>query len=341
MKLNWFKILFLTILVNFNILNSFAQKLELGAYLDTNIIEIGDQTYFNFQVKQPKNIYIQFPKITDNLIDGIEILSKTGIDTILADDNTLVLNQRFLITSFEDSIYTIPQFDFLIDTFAYKTDSLQIAVTLLDVDSTFFEQLDTSLTIPIFDIKVPLNTPWTFKEFWEYNKTWVMSLIALIILAIAVIYVIKRKKANKPIIKFEKPKEPAHIIAIRNLEALKEKKLWQQDRIKEYYTELTDILREYIEQRFNIQTFEKTSSEIINNIERAKIVEDELIYKLREILLLSDLVKFAKGRPLSGDNDTSLSYAFNFVEKTIPQIKNNIESNNIEDKNDINTIKNE
>jgi len=342
MKSNRLKIFFLfyTIILLVNI--SKAQNLEIGAFVDTNIIEIGDQTYFYFQVKQPKNIFIQFPEISDKIIDGIEVLSKTGIDSINANDSWL-LTQKYVITSFDDSIYTIPQFSFYIDTTAFKTDSFQIAVTLLDVDSSFYQKLDTTQTIPIFDIKEPINTPWTFKEFWEFNKNWILSTFFIALLLIIIVYVIVKRKQNKPIIKFEKPKDPAHVIALRNLEALKEKKLWQQDRIKEYYTELTDILREYIELRFNIPTFEKTSTEILRDVESAKVVDKDLILKLKEILTHSDLVKFAKGIPLAGDNDTNLQYAFNFVEKTIKQVGDvKLENDNNQDiQNNINSIDNE
>jgi hypothetical protein len=341
MKSKSLKYVFLIISIFCNLLFLKAQSIELSAFLDTNVIEIGDQTYFNLQVKQPNNLYIQFPDIQDNLIEGIEVLSRTEIDTLPANSKNVILTQKYLITSFEDSIFVIPRFDFLIDTTSYQTDSLYLAVTLLNVDSTFFAKLDTTQTIPVFDIKEPINTPLTFSEFWKYNKLWILSLLFAIILISAIIYLIRRYKQNRPIVIFEKPKEAAHVIALRKFESLKERKLWQQDRIKEYYTELTDILREYIELRFNIQTFEKTSNEILSDVIHAKFVETELTDKLRQILFLSDMVKFAKGKPLADENDTSFQHAVYFVEKTIPITKN--EENKIDETNNdiINLAKNE
>lgn len=318
MKSLKFRNIILLFLILISVKNVNSQSFELTAFLDTNVIEIGDQTYFNLQVRQPKNFYIQFPNIQDELIEGIEVLSKTGIDTLPATQTDVILTQKFLITSFEDSLFVIPQFDFFVDTTAFKTDSMYLAVTLLDVDSTFLQNIDTTQTIPIFGIKEPINTPLTFSEFWQYNKVWILILLFSFILIFTIYYFVKRHKENRPIRIFEKPKEPAHIIALRKLNELKEKKLWQQDRIKEYYTELTDILREYIEERFFIQTFEKTSNEIIRDVEIAKIFDNEILEKLRFILFHSDLVKFAKGKPLADENDISLQNAFYIIDKTKP-----------------------
>lgn len=317
-----------------------AQSIELSAFLDTNVIEIGDQTYFNLQVKQPENMYIRFPEISDNLIEGIEVLSKTGIDTVTANANNVLLTQKFLITSFEDSVFVIPQFDFYIDSTAYKTDSLYLAVTLLNVDSSFIQGLDTTQVIPIFDIKGPVNTTLTFSEFWQFNKLWILSVLISLIIIASIIYFVIRYKQNRPIKLFEKPKEPAHIVAFRKLDALKEAKLWQQDKVKEYYTELTDILREYIEQRYDMQTFEKTSNEILTDIDKAKIVDADLFDKLNFILFISDLVKFAKGNPIADDNEKCFQNSVYFVEKTIPVVSQEViidEQNN----NNINLNKNE
>ncbi len=316
-----------------------AQDIKVNAYVDTNMLIIGEQTNFYLQIIQPKDKFIQFPEIDDELVKNIEILAQDKIDTGITQDQRLFLSQKFVITSFEDTLYTIPPFIFTLGTDTFKTDSFQIAVNLMPVDSTFyqehaeklipvFDKLDSTATdstkiAKIFDNPENYNIEWTFQEFWRDHKYKVIIPLIILILTALIIYIIKRKKDNKPIIKIEKPKEPAHFIALRKLEKLKEEKLWQQDLIKQYYTQLTDIFREYIENRFDIATFERTSAEIIISLEISKLVEKTLIEKIKFVLFTSDAVKFAKGLPLSSDNDISFDNILFFVKTTAQTINVN------------------
>jgi len=316
MKIDKFLALIIFAIIMFTNQIVVSQTIKVNAYVDTNIIEIGSQTNFYFEVVQPQNTFVEFPELNDTLTKDIEIISISKIDTSLTKDNLFYLKQKYVITSFEDSIHDIPPFSFRVDSNYFKTDSFQIGVGFT-ADSTFTAKIDTSQIIDIFDIKEPINIPLTFEEFWEVYGWFIIGFIILILITILIVYIVKRKKANQPIIKIEKPKEPAHIIALRKLDKLKEDKLWQKELIKEYYTELTDIMREYIENRYNIATFEKTSNEIIFSLEMSKLISIEIISKLKFVLNISDLVKFAKGLPLASDNDMCFDNVLHFVKKTL------------------------
>ncbi len=114
-----------------------------------------------------------------------------------------------------------------------------------------------------------------------------------------------------------KPKLPAHVIALNELEDLRLKKLWQAGKVKEYYTVMTDVIRVYLEDRFDINAIEMTTDEILA-VMRKQNLESKVQQKLRQTLILADLVKFAKENPLPLDNDNSLSDSIVFVEETIP-----------------------
>ena len=108
----------------------------------------------------------------------------------------------------------------------------------------------------------------------------------------------------------------AHIIALRDLTRLKDDKLWQHDKVKSYYTILTDILRLYLWNRYSIRTLERTSEEILDSLKASNFKDNELFDSLKDIFYTSDLVKFAKFKPIADEHETCLSGAYGFVDKT-------------------------
>jgi hypothetical protein len=150
---------------------------------------------------------------------------------------------------------------------------------------------------------------------------WIFGvLIALFLICVAG-YIIQRIRNKKPIISLRKdePSLPPHEQAIRELDRIKQQKLWQQGRNKEYYTLLTDTLRKYIVSRFDINAMEMTSGEILAIIRREN--EADSVYEnLKQILQLADFVKFAKMNPLPDENDLSMMNAYLFVNQTKQEV---------------------
>lgn len=141
-------------------------------------------------------------------------------------------------------------------------------------------------------------------------------MLALFLICV-IAYIVKRIRAKKSLIPFKKeePKLPPHEQAIKELDEIKQQKLWQQGRSKEYYTLITDTLRKYIEDRFGISAMEMTSGEILDLIRKNS--EAQSVYdNLRQILQLADFVKFAKMNPLPDENDLSMMNAYLFVNQT-------------------------
>ncbi len=114
----------------------------------------------------------------------------------------------------------------------------------------------------------------------------------------------------------EVPKEEAHVIALRELDRLKQDKLWQAGKVKTYYARLTDILRAYLANRFNIESIEHTTPEIVADVINLRMLEDEDIEQLESLLDLADLVKFAKKIPDLDDHISSMVQVITFVKKT-------------------------
>ena len=128
-----------------------------------------------------------------------------------------------------------------------------------------------------------------------------------------------------------RPLEPAHVIAFRELDRLKEEKIWNRGMVKEYYTRLTEITRKYIERQFDIPAMESTTEEILDAFKRANLDDNLLNEMLKELLELADLVKFAKEDPLPVDNQTNLNNAYIFVQKTYPLFYREVTEQKVQD----------
>ncbi|MFC1733147.1 hypothetical protein ACFL6I_22845 [candidate division KSB1 bacterium] len=289
-----------------------GQEVNASAHLDTNNLLIGDQTILHLKFSSPIGAKIRWPLLTDTVVTNVEIISRTVIDTIIDEQNNMIqLNQSYLITVFDSGFYAIPPFIFQYrlpnDTniLRAETDPFLLSVYTVDVD--------TSQTIK--PIKAPLKVPITFRELLPY----IIIYVLLGILIPGWYYFRKRIKSPGAIIS-RKPKVPPHVLALESLERLRKQKLWQGGKIKEYHSVLTEIVRNYIEERFHIPAIELTTNEILDSFEKMAI-DLYLKGKLKYMLELADLVKFAKAQLLPDEHAECLDKAIEFVRKTIPVVQ--------------------
>ncbi len=313
----------------------YSQSYNIKAFLDTNIIDFADQTVFHIQVKANNGDIINFPVFDDTISNAVELVEHFPADTIKK--SPLTIDKKYLITAFEDSLQTIDKLPVLINKDTFFTNKVQLIVSPFQIDSSEVAKIDTNQIIPIFDIKNVFDAPITFKEFWmRYGKLIIIILIIIALIPIA-IWLIKKYKKKEPVKILAKPKEPAHIIAFRNLQKLKKEKLAEKGKFKEYYSKLTDIIRTYIEQRYRIPALERTTNEIITDFRIARILNEDLIIDLQKLLNMADLAKFAKFKPSAEHNTNNFELCENFIDKTKIEVKKDkIDDNNIDKNNSIN-----
>ena len=285
---------------------SHAQPFKAEATLDTNQILIGDQIHLNVNITQPADARVSFPDIEKMVPQGVEILEASKRDTISLKDNSIGISQRYLLTSFDTGQVDLPSFTF---PYIYNGQQGNIQTNPLAM-SVQPVQVDTTQTI--FDIKAPFGAPVTFMEALPY----ILGLLGLALLVWLINYIIKKRRRQEPLIAPGKPREPAHVYARRELDRLKEAKLWQQDEAKAYYSRLSEILRTYLWMRYGIKTLERTTDEILDSLQQSDFSDDHLYSRLEDTLRLSDLVKFAKMVPSPSENGQSLDFAYEFVDKT-------------------------
>jgi hypothetical protein len=166
------------------------------------------------------------------------------------------------------------------------------------------------------DIKKPFSAPVTLKEI----APWLLGIILIGAIVFLIIYAISRRNKNRPLFQRPpKPKLPPHVIALQELDKLKTEQLWQQDKVKDYYTRLTDIVRVYIEDRFSVPAMEQTTFEILSEFKgTGSQLDTKTFDELQEILEVADFVKFAKLTPLPDVNQNMMTFAYLFVNETTP-----------------------
>lgn len=274
---------------------------------------IGGQLKVTLEFPQNGTGNVKWPVIGDTITRSIEVLSKSSIDTISPEGSAKkLLRQTILITSFDTGFIVFPPVSFIIEnngqSETLKTEPLLLEVYKVRVDPT----------ADIKDIKPIIKAPITFRELLP----WVAGLLILGLLTYGALYYLKKRKTapiEKPQVKV---KIPAWEIALQKLEDLKNRQIWQKGDIKEYYTQLTDILREYFESRYNVNAAEMTSSEILDAMQ-PHVKDEKPMSSLRNVLFLSDMAKFAKAQPGAYENEQSIIYSFELVRNTIPQQKTN------------------
>ena len=307
---------------------SIGQKINISAALDSTKIRIGEQVkldlYVSYSAKQ-NNLKIQWPNIADTITDKIEVISVSVIDTTSPDKSNpdiIQQHQQITISAYDSGYFAIPGFKFFINNDsanAFYTQSLFLEVHTVPTDSSITKTKD---------IKPPFAEAFNWKWYSKYFY-WGFSLLVIIILIVLItIYFTKKNKIV--VLKSEKPKIPAHIIALQTLEKIKNEQIWKEEKTKEYYSSISDTIRLYIEERFKVNALESTTAEIMKAF-RSQVVDKESKDKLQQLLMLSDLVKFAKQFPIISEHTFTLQNAFDFVNETKREekiiIKNNQQIN--------------
>lgn len=283
-----------------------AQKFSVKTHIDSTSLWIGNQTKLSFEVTQPKNIVVVAPVFSDTLIGGIEIVERLKNDTAQADNGNIRVTHAYNITAFNDSLVNIPSYPFSNEKDTVWSNSLSLQVV-----QPF--QIDTA-TAKIKDIKPVYNAS---IYWWGIIRSVLIVLLIAALLIVAFFVFRKYFKKNPELFsKKAEPVLPAHIVALNKLDKIKEDKPWQRNRSKEYHTELTDIVREYIEHMFSVNSMEMTSEEILEQLRFLKFEQKTAYTTLEQILKLADLVKFAKFEPQPAEHEMSLMNAYLFINQT-------------------------
>lgn len=280
------------------------------AELTNRHIVMGDTTSMRLEIVQPKNVVAMAGlEVKDSVSSVVELGEIIACDTIDLGNNRIQINATYIVQAFDSGEWHLNP------ALVIKPDTIRCDIPLVIKVSPV--KVDPNGDIKDF---APVFAP--IRKLLDYVPNWVVSLWwvwALILAAVALLlaYLKWWRKGKNPLRRVKK-RLPPYEEAVKRLHMLKGMQLWQNGREKDYYTGLTDILREYINRRFSVNAVEMTSSEIIDALKHnaeTQLVNDQL----SEILAVADFVKFAGQRPLADDNERSFQRAVNFVDATKPQ----------------------
>ena len=276
----------------------------VSASIDSTMLMIGDQTDLHLNVTQEAGERVQLPVFGETLQPDVEIVNRSEIDTTTLPDGRLQLSQTLTLTCFKDSLFAIKP---LVVTSG--KDSFWTEPMALNVIQPF--EIDTTLAIT--DIKDIEKAP----IWWWGIIRWILLALGLIGLAIGGYYLWRWYKKHHQQAEEQIDPEllrPADEVALEKLDEIKASKIWKDGKVKEYQTDLTDVVREYIGRRFDVHSTEKTSDETLRAMK--PLLEKDLFERLKSMLQLADLVKFAKWHTTPDENEQGLKTAYDFVNET-------------------------
>lgn len=280
-------------------------QVSVESKIDSMQILIGQQTNMSVNVILKKGQRLNFPNLKGKyIIPGVEVVSESKADTLELDHDLLNIGKNYILTSFDENLYAIPGFKVKVDGKTYQGETMALKVLTVKVDTLHPNQF-----YPPKDVQ---DNPFSWNE---WRLSFLLSILVVILCGLGV-YLILRLKDNKPIIRkinFTRRLLP-HQKAMVEINRIKSEKLVTSENHKEYYTKLTDTIREYIEERFGFNAKEMTSSEIIECLSRES--DSEKIEELKELFNTADLVKFAKYSTLINENDMNLVNAVDFINST-------------------------
>ncbi len=283
-------------------------QIDVSVRLEPEEILIGDQVQLQLVIEHEVGVFVESVGWSAlDTLSRIEVLSEGRLDTISRRKGFL-LNQVLILTSFDSGYHLIPEipvaYRYQNSRKLVRSNPLALEVNTIPV---------TADSIHLAPIKTIMKEPLKFRDVWPY----MLGVLMLGALIFAIITIIKRKK-QKGLTEAPPPIIPPHQVALDRIEQLRNQKLWQQGKIKQFQSELTHIIREYLEHRFRIRALESTTEETLKKVKTLDI-EGHWNQKLRNMFQIADLVKFAKANPPADFHSQVLYDAEAFVLESKPK----------------------
>lgn len=288
-----------------------AQSVEVSAKLQEEHVTVGKPFSLDLMMKVPYGYYVEWNEFaTDTLSEQIDILKRGDMQRTADADSNIIVQQQLTLMTFDTGYVQIPSIGLTYaksveDQLRMKafTDPMRLYVTTMSVDTT-------QAFRPLME---PIDQPIAMKEVFP----WILGVLLAVLVGFGAWFLWKKRKPRlgedgQPV---KGPVIPPYTKAIGDLESLKQQKLWQAGKVKEYFSGLSDIAREYIEGQFHVNAVEMTTDDILHEVQELNF-DREVYAKLKDTMELSDLVKFAKYTSSSLENDNAMSNMTDFVNKS-------------------------
>lgn len=284
-------------------------KSSITATLDSAYVTMGNITSLTVEVVEPRDASASVGFIPQTMPAQVEVVGEASCDTVNLNDEIRQITRRIILQSFDSGAYALPPVLYL-----NYGDTMLSNIVTLKVNPVDVSHLE--------DIHPDADTLTVRSRWYDFLPDWIIDYWGWILLTLLIVgggvcaVLIFTKRVKVPFMPVKKP-VPPYEMARRRLDSLHEQHLCERGEERAYYTELTDILREYIDKRFNINAMEMTSRQILDRLNaNPETRPSESL--MRQILEVADFVKFAKMRPMPDDNTKSFRNAIEFVENTKP-----------------------
>ena len=296
-----------------------AQGVSVSAEVPDKNVQVGKPFTLDLSMKVPYGYFVEWSDFaSDTLSEQVELLRRGEVVRTADADSNIIVQQQLTLMTFDTGYVTVPGVGLTYaksveDQLRMKayTDPVRLHVTTIAVDTTQAYR----------PLMPPIERPVTMKEVFP----WLLGLLLLVIAGFVLRFFLKHRKPKvdengEPL---TGPSIPPYDKAIDDLANLRQQKLWQAGKVKEYYSSLTDIAREYIEGQFDINAVEMTTDDILKEVRELRFNE-QLYGKLKETMEVADLVKFAKYTTSSLENDQAMNDMTDFVNESYAHYQDKI-----------------
>ncbi len=308
---------------------SMARNVIVTAKMDSAVLFMGKKTPIHLEIVQNKGeqgFLMGENNNPDTLNTFVEVSARCVADTTDLGNERIQINRDIIIQSFDSGLYVLPPFKFIVDKDTFSSEALSLKVLPVKVDSLTTIHDFKGVEKPEFFLSDIF--PEFLVKYW-----WAILLVLLLIAGILYSYFRWFRKGTLPFVSKPVIVIPPYEEAVMKLTQLKSEKLWEAGQDKEYFTRLTDILRNYLDRRFGVNAMEMTTGQIMTALrknEESMAVNDQL----NKVLDMADFVKFAKMRPLPEDNEVAYQRAMNFVNETKPIVVEESDETNKKEEED-------
>lgn len=283
---------------------------NLVSSLSRDSVLIGDQVKWSIRLSLEQGEDFFFEKPDEPVAQGVETIRPWSVDTLKSRRGKFEVEGNMILTSFDSGSYFLPPLIAMIQRAGGKVDTLYYNGPVLEVGTV---PIDTATFKP-YDIKGQIKYPLTFREV----APWTLLGIGIVAIIFAIVWIVTNKRRNRDIFGREKVVDPPHIVALRNLDSIRNKKLWQNNKQKQFYTEVTDTVRQYISGEYDIPAMEQTTAELFEGLKNCDI-DERLLESIGELFATADYVKFARHSASDAENEEVIPIATKFVNTTYMQ----------------------
>lgn len=294
--------------------NNLSQNVEVDGKVESTDVQVGKPFTFDLSLKVPYGWFVEWNDFaSDTLSEQLDIIKRSEVERTADADSNVIVKQQLTLMTFDTGQIQVPSVGL---TYARSFDDPNRLKAYTDPIRLYSTTMTVDTTQAFKPIVEPISAPVTMKEVFP----WILAFLLLVLLVLGIWLLVRRRKRkvdeNGNIVRG--PVIPPYDKAVSDLENLRQQKLWQSGKVKEYFSSLTDIAREYIEGQFGVNAVEMTTDDILEEIKPLHFSQ-ETYSKLKETMEVADLVKFAKYTTSSLESENAMTSMTEFVNESYDQ----------------------